>query len=49
MRHHEADYMEEEGDMSDFVDDVDEGENGGVDQNLDDYVMVSVISYFLCY
>ncbi|KAJ0623826.1 putative transcription factor WD40-like family [Helianthus annuus] len=44
MPHNEADqvdYMAEEGDMSDFVDDVDEEENGDGDQNLDDYDMVT--------
>lgn len=49
MPHNEVDqmdYMAEEGDMSDFADDVDEEENGGDDQNLDDYDMVSLISFF---
>ena len=39
----QIDYMAEEGYMSDFVDDVDGDENGGGDQNIDDYDMVSLL------
>jgi len=39
----QIDYMAEEGDMSDFADDVDGEENNGGDRNLDDYDMVSLI------
>ncbi|XP_071690240.1 uncharacterized WD repeat-containing protein C2A9.03-like isoform X2 [Rutidosis leptorrhynchoides] len=37
----QVDYMEEEGDMSDFADDVDGEENVGEDQNQDEYDMVT--------
>lgn len=45
----QIDYMAEEGDMSDFADDVDGEENGGGDQNHDDYEMVSLVLFFFCY
>ncbi|KAJ9558888.1 hypothetical protein OSB04_013502 [Centaurea solstitialis] len=47
MPHHEVDqidYMAEEGDMSDFADDVDGEENGGGDRSLDDYDMLTKVT-----
>ena len=40
----QIDYMAEEGDMSDFADDVDGDDNNGGDRNLDEYDMVSLNS-----
>nr|XP_043610565.1 uncharacterized WD repeat-containing protein C2A9.03-like isoform X2 [Erigeron canadensis] len=37
----QMDYMAEEGDMSDFADDVDGEENGAGEQNVDEYDMVT--------
>ncbi|KAI3738813.1 hypothetical protein L2E82_28984 [Cichorium intybus] len=47
MPHNEVDqidYMAEEGDMSDFADDVDGDENNGGDRNLDDYDMLTKVT-----
>ncbi|KAL4561050.1 hypothetical protein LXL04_033212 [Taraxacum kok-saghyz] len=40
----QIDYMAEEGDMSDFADDVDADDNNGGDRNLDEYDMLTKVT-----
>lgn len=51
LRHddYQNDYMAEDGDMSDVVEDVDEEENDDDDQNIEVHDTVSLVSLFFCY